>query len=209
MEPIRIVVADHHAVVRTGLVGILHSDHRFSVVAEAANGTEAIDCYRRHHPDLLVMDLRMPQTDGIQATEAIRRIDDRARIMIFSAADGDEDVLRCLRAGATGYVLKDAAPQELIAAALSTHRGIRYLSPMLAEKMIGHVHGVPLSRRELDVLQLVAAGLSNKGVSSRAGISEGTVKFHVNRILAKLNCSTRTEAVTSAIRRGLIEIPGE
>lgn len=206
-EPIKVVVADDHAVVRRGVVEILRRDPRLAVVDEAEDGAQAIQCFRRHRPDVTIMDLRMPNVDGVQATRAIRDMDAHARILILSATDSEDEVLRALRVGASGFVAKHAGCEQLVDATIATFHGARHLSAALAGKLAQHRHGESLSDRELDVLRLIATGLSNKEVGARAGITEGTVKFHVNNILAKMHCTSRTEAVACGLRRGLVSLP--
>jgi two-component system NarL family response regulator len=204
---IRVAVVDDHPVVRKGLVQILTENSRFEVVGEAANGADAVDLYKSVRPDLMMMDLKMPTLNGVEATQAIRAWDSRARIVIMTALDGEEDIYRGMRAGARGYILKDAPEAEVVDALFATMQDRRYLAHKVAAKLADHLNSSQLSERELGVLRWIATGMSNKGVARRAGITEGTVKFHVNNILTKLQCSTRTEAVSCALRRGLIELP--
>jgi len=205
-EPMRLMVVDDHPVVRRGLVEILHGDARLRVVAQASGGHDAVAQFAVVLPDVVLMDLRMPDLGGVEAIEAIRRIDPKAKIVIVTAVDGEEDIYRGLRAGAQGYVLKDASEQELVEAVLATGEGRRYLARAVAAKLADHVHANQLSQRETEILTHMAAGLSNKGIARVAGITEGTVKFHVNSILGKLNCACRTEAVACALKRGLIRL---
>jgi DNA-binding NarL/FixJ family response regulator len=205
-KTIRVLVADDHPVVRKGLVEMLNSDARLEVVGEATNGLEAVACYKSSRPDVVIVDLSMPEMDGIQAIEAIRAYDAQAKVIIMTAADGDDDIYRALRAGAKSYLLKDAADEEVIKATLLTMGGQRYLAPSVGAKLADHLNFIQLSERELTVLKLMADGLSNKGIGRMAGITEGTVKFHVNNILAKLQCATRTEAVALGLKRGLIKL---
>lgn len=202
----RILVVDDHPVVRTGLVQLLAADNRFEVAGEGRDGEEAIELYRSLKPDLVFIDLKMPKLGGAQATAAIRAADPKARIIIMTAMDGEEDIYRGMRAGACGFILKDAPAAEVIEAAVTAMQGRRYLAQNAAAKLADHFNSSQLSERELGILRFMATGLSNKGVARQAGITEGTVKFHVNNILAKLQSSTRTEAVASALRRGLIQL---
>lgn len=205
-EKIRLLVADDHPVVRKGLVEILRSDSRLQVVGEASSGREAVSQFEALKPDVVLMDLRMPDMGGVEAIENIRTVDSRARVIIVTAVDGEEDIYRGLRAGAKGYILKDAPDQEVVNAVLVTMQGRRYLAQQVASKLADHLDSNQLSEREMEILQLMATGLSNKGIARRAGITEGTVKFHVNNILAKMDCASRTEAVASALKRGLIHL---
>jgi len=205
-EQIKLLVVDDHPVVRTGLVEILHSDSRLHVVAQAGSGREAIAQFSVTRPDVVLMDLRMPDMSGVEAIERIRQVDPDARVIIVTAVDGEDDIYRGLRAGAKGYILKDAPPPEVIDAVLMTMQGRRYLAPSVAAKLADHLDSNQLSEREVEILQWIATGLSNKGIARKAGITEGTVKFHVNNILSKLQCASRTEAVSLALKRGLIHL---
>lgn len=202
----RVLVADDHPVVRRGLVEMLDSDARLEVVGEAANGREAVERYKSSRPDVAIVDLSMPEMDGIQAIEAIRAFDAKAKVIIMTAVVGDDDIYRGLRAGAASYILKDAPGEEVIKATLRTKEGHRYLAQDVGARLADHLSFVQLSERELAILKLVADGLSNKGVARMAGITEGTVKFHVNNILTKLQCASRTEAVALGLKRGLIKL---
>ncbi|HEY9063530.1 MAG TPA: response regulator transcription factor [Burkholderiaceae bacterium] len=205
-EQIRLLVVDDHPVVRTGLVEILRSDGGLHVAAQAGSGQEAIDRFSAIRPDVVLMDLRMPDMGGVEAIERIRQLDPEARIIIVTAVDGEDDIYRGLRAGANSYILKDAPPTEVIEAVRMTMQGHRYLAQSVAAKLADHLDSNQLSERETEILQWIATGLSNKGIARKAGITEGTVKFHVNNILSKLKCASRTEAVALAIKRGLIRL---
>ena len=205
-EQIRLLVVDDHPVVRTGLVEILRSDRRLQVTGQAGSGQEAIAQFSALRPDVVLMDLRMPDMGGVEAIERIRELDADARVIIVTAVDGEDDIFRGLRAGAKGYILKDAPPTEVIKAVLMTMQGRRYLAQSVAAKLADHLDSDRLSEREVEILQWIATGLSNKGIARKAGITEGTVKFHVNNILSKLQCASRTEAVSLALKRGLIHL---
>ncbi|ROZ79415.1 response regulator transcription factor [Ramlibacter sp. WS9] len=205
-KKIRVLVADDHPVVRKGLVEMLNSDARLEVAGEATNGLEAVERYKSSRPDVVIIDLSMPEMDGIQAIEAIRAFDAKAKVIIMTAADGDDDIYRALRAGAKSYLLKDATDEEVIKATLLTMDGQRYLAQGVGAKLADHLNFIQLSERELAILKFMADGLSNKGVGRMAGITEGTVKFHVNNILTKLQCASRTEAVALGLKRGLIKL---
>lgn len=185
---------------------MLDSDVRLQVVGEATNGREAVERYKSSRPDVAIIDLYMPEMDGIQAIEAIRSFDPKAKVIIMTAADGEDDIYRGLRAGAKSYVLKDAPDEEVIKAILLTMEGQRYLAQGVGAKLADHLNFIQLSERELVILKLMADGLSNKSVGRMAGITEGTVKFHVNNILTKLQCASRTEAVALGLKRGLIRL---
>jgi two-component system NarL family response regulator len=207
VENVRLLVADDHPVVRKGLVEMLHSDGRLHVVAQAVSGRDAVAQFESTRPDVVLMDLRMPgDMGGVDAIQAIRTIDANARVIIVTAVDGEDEIYRGLRAGAKGYILKDAPDHELIDAVLIAMQGRRYLAQNVAAKLADHFDCTQLSERETHILALLATGLSNKGIARQAGITEGTVKFHVNNILTKLDCASRTEAVASALKRGLIRL---
>ena len=203
---IRLMVVDDHPVVRRGLVEMLRADARLEVVGQASGGREAVEQFRSLRPDIVLMDLRMPDMGGVETIEAIRGVDSNARVMIVTAVDGEEDIYRGLRAGAKGYILKDSPDHEVVNAVLTISEGRRYLAQSVAAKLADHVNSSQLSERELEILNLMSTGLSNKGIARLAGITEGTVKFHVNSILGKLDCASRTEAVALALRRGLIQL---
>ena len=205
-DQIRLLVVDDHPVVRTGLVEMLRADSRLQVIAQAASGEEAIAEFSARRPDVVLMDLRMPDMGGVEAIERIRELDPDARVLIVTALDGEDDIFRGLRAGAKGYILKDAPPPEVINAVLMTMQGRRYLAQSVAAKLADHLDSNQLSEREVEILRWIATGLSNKGIARKAGITEGTVKFHVNNILSKLQCASRTEAVSVALKRGLIRL---
>jgi len=204
---IDLLVVDDHPVVRKGIVDMLRPDRRMMVVGEAASGLEATALYRALRPHVVMMDLRMPRMGGVEAIEAIRSYDAAARVIIMTALDNQEDIYQGLKAGAHGYVLKDAPGDQLIDAVLMTMAGRRYLTPSVAAKLADHLDSDQLTLREKHILQLLSTGMPNKRIAKSAGITEGTVKFHVNKILAKLDCATRTEAVSFAMKRGLIQLP--
>ena len=205
-SPITIVTADDHPLIREGLAAVLRSEGRLQVVAEAANGEEAIEAYARLHPDIVLMDLRMPVMDGLTATRAILANDPKARIIVLTTYDGDEDIHRALAAGARGYLLKDMMRTELLGVIQSVYRGHRGIPAPVAARLAEHTPRVGLTARELEVLQLVAGGLTNAEIAERIGRTEGTVKVHLKNILQKLEVKDRTEAVTTALRRGFIRL---
>ena len=200
----RILLVDDHAVVREGLVSLLQRQSDLQVVAEAADGASAIRLYREHRPDLVVLDLRLPDMDGVEVTSAIRAEFPQARLLVLSSFDGDEDIYRALKAGARAYVLKDSTREELLAAVRTVAAGQRSLSAAVAERLAERVTGSELTARELAVLRQIVNGRSNKQIASVLSISEGTVKTHVKSILAKLGVEDRTEAAVLALRRGLV-----
>jgi len=204
--PITILTADDHPLIRDGLAAVLRAQGGLQVVAEAANGEEAIEAYARLRPDIVLMDLRMPVMDGLTATRAILGEDPNARIIVLTTYDGDEDIHRALAAGARGYILKDMMRTELLGVIQAVHRGQRGIPGPVAARLAEHTPRIGLTPRELEVLRLVADGLSNAQVAERIGRTEGTVKVHLKNILQKLDVKDRTEAVTTALRRGFIRL---
>jgi len=205
-SPITILPADDHPLIRDGLAAVLRAQSRFQVVAEAANGEEAIEAYARLRPDIVLMDLRMPVMDGLAATRAILADDPSARIIVLTTYDGDEDIHRALAAGARGYLLKDMMRTELLGVIQAVHRGRRGIPAPVAARLAEHTPRVGLTPRELEVLRFVATGLTNAQIAERIGRTEGTVKVHLKNILQKLDAQDRTEAVTTALRRGFIRL---
>lgn len=205
-SPITILTADDHPLIRDGLAAVLRAESGLQVVAEAANGEEAIEAYARLHPDIVLMDLRMPVMDGLTATRAILADDPNARIIVLTTYDGDEDIYRALSAGARGYLLKDMMRTDLLGVIRAVHRGQRGIPAPVAARLAEHTPRIGLTPRELEVLRLVADGLSNAQVAERIGRTEGTVKVHLKNILQKLDVKDRTEAVTTALRRGFIHL---
>jgi DNA-binding NarL/FixJ family response regulator len=205
-ERIRILVADDHSVVREGLVSLIKRKADMTVVGEASNGREAVDLWNEHRPDVALLDLRMPELEGVGAIKEIREVDESARIIVLTTFDGDEDIYRAIKAGAKAYLLKDTAREALMECIRKVHAGETCIAPALAAKLAERVSGEALSTRELEVLQRIAAGRSNKEIGAELFISEGTVKSHVKSIFGKLDVISRTEAVATASRRGLIQL---
>lgn len=203
---IRVLIVDDHSLVTEGLANIINYDPEMTVVAQAENGQQAIDRYREHQPDVTLMDLRMPEMGGVEAITAICAEFQSARIIVLTTYDGDEDIYRGLRAGAQGYLLKDAKPKELLNAIRLVHRGQQYVSMTVANKLVERMNNPVLSERELEVLRLMAQGLSNQNIGTALNIGESTVKSHVTRILNKLGVSDRTQAVIIGIKRGLVSL---
>ncbi|MEY2557242.1 MAG: hypothetical protein QOE34_667 [Verrucomicrobiota bacterium] len=203
---IRVLIADDHSVVREGLVSLIGRKADMSVVGEAANGREAVELWKQHRPDVTLLDLRMPEMDGVGVIKDIRGNDEKARFVVLTTFDGDEDIYRAIQAGAKGYLLKDVPREALMDCIRRVHAGETCVPVHLAAKLAERVSGESLSEREIDVLKLMALGKSNKEVGSALFISEGTVKSHVKSIFAKLNVISRTEAVANATRRGLIRL---
>lgn len=203
---IRVLIVDDHSIVRQGLATIINRDPEMTVIAQAEDGQQAIDCFREYQPDVTLMDLRMPQVGGVEAITAICAEFKLARIMVLTTYDGDEDIYRGLQAGAKGYLLKDAKPNELLNAIRTIHRGQQYIPPSVGAKLVQRMSNPELSERELDVLRLMAQGMSNLEIGTALSIGESTVKSHVNRILSKLGVNDRTQAVIVAVKRGIVSL---
>jgi len=209
---ISLVIADDHPVVRDGLRGIFTAEHGFEVLGEAADGAEAVVLAQRLEPEVVLMDLRMPGTDGVHAIAELARLRNPARVLVLTTYDTDADVLPAIEAGATGYLLKDAPREELFRAVRAAARGESVLSPAVASRLLGQVRAPAreeLSRREIEVLTLIARGGTNKDAATRLFISEATVKTHLLHAYAKLGVKDRAAAVATALRRGLIDPGGE
>lgn len=205
-DPIRILAVDDHPMIRAGLVAMLGTEPDIEIVAEAADGKEAIEQYRACAPDLVLMDLRMPGMDGLTATVEILAEFPEARIVVLTTYDGDEDINRALEAGARGYLLKDMLRGEVLRVVRSVHEGRRSIPGPVAARLAEHVPRVGLTAREVEVLTWVARGRSNAEIARGIFVTEGTVKVHVKNILRKLGASDRTAAVTTALRRGFIHL---
>jgi two-component system, NarL family, response regulator len=203
---IRVLIADDHSIVRQGLATIIDRDPEMTVIAQAEDGQQAIALFREHHPDVTLMDLRMPQIGGVEAITAICAEFKQARIMVLTTYDGDEDIYRGLQAGAQGYLLKDAKPNELLNAIRTIHSEQKYVPPEVGAKLVQRMSNPELSERELDVLRLMAQGMSNLDIGTALSVGESTVKSHVNRILSKLGVSDRTQAVIVAIKHGIVNL---
>lgn len=209
MKTIRLVIADDHPVVRTGIRGMLAGHEEFSVVGEASTGAEAVSLARQLLPDVVLMDLRMPEMDGVEAVASINAETPSVKVLVLTTYDSDEDILRAVEAGATGYLLKDAPREELFQAIIAAAKGETQLAPTVAARLIARVRKPahePLTSREIDVLGLVAQGSSNKEIAARLYVSEATVKSHLIHIFGKLGVADRTAAVTSALERGIIRL---
>ena len=204
--PIRILCVDDHALVRDGIASLLGSQEDMRVVAEAGTGLEALEEFRKHRPDITLMDLRMPDMNGIDAMIAIFNNFPNARFIVLTTYSGDVEIVRALRAGAQAYLLKGHLRKELFETIRNVHDGRRRIPPEIASQIANHTADSSLSIREIDVLQLIAAGNANKLVADKLSISEDTVKGHVKSILSKLDAHDRTHAVTIAMKRGIIEL---
>jgi len=204
MQPLRILVVEDHHVVRQGLIALLKTVPEMEVVAEAADGKQAVELFRQHKPDVTIMDLRLPGMSGVDAIGAIRQEFPAARIIVLTTFDGDEDIYRALQAGARGYLLKDMFGEELMDAIRTVHAGKTRIPPAVAQRLAERMGGPSLTARELDVLKLIVAGKSNKEIGQELTISEATVKTHINSILSKLGVTDRTQAATTALQRGIV-----
>ncbi len=204
MEAIRVLVVDDHHVVRQGLVALLKTVPEMNVVAEASDGRQAVELFKKHQPDVTVMDLRLPVMTGVEAIREIRREFPAARIIVLTTFDGDEDIYRALQAGARGYLLKDMAGDDLMDAIRAVHAGKSRIPAAIAQRLAERVSGADLTAREMDVLKLIVAGKSNKEIGRDLYITEATVKTHINSLLSKLGVTDRTQAATTALQRGLV-----
>ena len=203
---IGILIADDHSVLRQGLVSLIGFEADMMVVGEASNGREAVDLWREQRPDVILLDLRMPELDGVGVIKQIRADDENTRIIVLTTFDGDEDIYRAIQAGAKGYLLKDVPREALIDSIRRVYAGETCLPVHLANKLAERIRGGSVSEREIDVLKLMAQGKSNKEIGSVLFVSAGTIKSHVKSIFAKLNVNSRAEAVANAAHRGLIQL---
>jgi len=203
-DKIRVLIADDHVTVLEGLAAIIGRQPDMMVVAEAADGQEAVNLWTEHHPDVTLLDLRMPTLDGVGVIENIRKQDASARVIVLTTYDSDTEILRAIKAGTKAYLLKDARREELLDCIRRVNRGETCIPASLAEKLAAGLSSESLTGRELNVLELLAQGKSNKEIGVNLYISETTVKSHLRSIFRKLNVLSRTEAITVASRRGLI-----
>lgn len=203
---IRIMVIDDQAVVRQGFVSLINTVPDMEVIAEGINGQQAIDLYNEHTPDITLIDLRMPVMSGVEAIAAIRSKFPDARLIVLTTYDGDEDIYRSLQAGAKGYLLKDVFFEELETAIRTVHAGSRHIPAAIAMRLAERMSSTDLTSREMEVLELIVRGQSNKEIGASLSISEATVKSHINNILSKLGVTDRTQAVTTALQRGLVHL---
>jgi two-component system NarL family response regulator len=199
-------VVDDHFIVRTGLSTLINFEPDMTVVAEAATAQEAAELFDRFQPDITLMDLRLAEMDGAEATGLIRRTHPEGRIIILSTYNSDEDIYRVFQAGARGYLLKTASREELLAAVRSGHVGQMVVPPAMAQRLAQRTAQTELTGREMEVLKLMMRGLSNKEIGARLFVSEFTVKLHISNLFAKLRVSDRTEAVTTALQRGIVHL---
>jgi two-component system NarL family response regulator len=205
-KKIRILIVDDHFIVRIGLLTSIKMAPDMTVIAEASTGAQAIELYRQHLPDVVLMDLRLPDFSGIEATATLREEFPDARVVIISTFDSDEDVYRAFQAGARGYLLKNVLGGELARAIQTVNAGDKFIPPEIARRLSEHRPGSDLTPRETQVLELLVKGLSNKEIADLLGFTENTAKFHVKSILGKLQASDRTEAATAALQRGILHL---
>jgi DNA-binding NarL/FixJ family response regulator len=205
-KPIRIALADDHPLLRQGIMALLADQTDLKLVAEASNGLEAVEQFRRNRPDVMLMDLQMPGMNGIDAMIAIRGEFPDARFIVLTTYSGDVQIVRALKAGARAYLLKSLLHRELLDTIRAVHAGQKRIPPEVAAELAEHAADDSLTAREIEVLRLIAAGNANKLVADRLSITEETVKAHVKNILSKLDANDRTHAVTIGLKRGIIEL---
>jgi two-component system NarL family response regulator len=203
---IRVLIADSNVIFRQGLQAILAAEADMTVVGQAGNARETVAAYQELRPDVTILDLRMPEMECLNAIRAIRSEDAKARIVILTAYDGMEDIVRGLRAGASGYLLKESSPQEVVETIRAVHAGKKRVDPEVAAKLAEHATADDLSESERRVLHEMAEGKSNPQIADALTLSESTIKFHVNNILLKLDVANRTEAVVAGLKRGLVRL---
>jgi DNA-binding NarL/FixJ family response regulator len=203
---IRVLCADDHPIVRKGIASLMANESDVVLVAEASGGAQAVELFRRHRPDVTLMDLRMPDMDGITATRIIRQEFPDARVIALTSYDGDQDIYQALEAGVRGYLLKEMVHTEVLRAIRTVHSGKRLMPVEVAERLNEYFPQIALTPREVEVLECVAEGMENKDIADRLGTASGTIKMHVQNIIGKLGASGRTQAVSIAFRRGILHL---
>ena len=205
-KQIRAVIADDHPIVREGLRALVSSQQDMEVVGEAANGRQAVQQFLQHRPDILLLDLRMPEMNAIEAMHAILEKAPEARIIVLSTYNLDEDIYRSLKAGAKAYLLKDSPREQLLESIRSVHAGLLSISPSIGVRLAARLRGPDLTDREVDITRLVVAGKTNKEIGSSLKITEGTVKVHIRHVLKKLGAGGRADAIRIALERGIVHL---
>jgi two-component system NarL family response regulator len=205
-EPIRVLIVEDHNVVRQGLVALLKVVDGLDVVGEAADGADAIAQFRKHQPDITLVDLRLPRMSGVDVIQRVRMETPGARFIVLTTYDGDEDIYRALKAGAKAYLLKGMTSEDLISTIRTVHEGKSHIPPAIAEKLAERMGAEELTPREFDVLEQIVHGKSNKEIATELDVSEATVKTHINSLLGKLGVTDRTQATTAAIQRGIVPL---
>lgn len=205
-KQIRVIIADDHPIVREGLRALIKSQQDMRVVSEAADGQQAVQQYRLHRPDVLLLDLRMPRMNGMETIQNIIHEDRKAKIIVLSTYDGDEDIFRALKAGAKGYLLKDSPREQLVDAVRSANEGQMAIPAKIGERLATRTAAHSLTERERQVLELMVAGKSNKEIAASIEVTPGTVKVHIGHILKKLSAAGRTDAIRIALERGIVHL---
>ena len=205
-ESIRVLLVDDHPILLDGLVMLLECESDIAVVGRAANGEDAIALFKQYQPDIMLIDLRLPTLSGIEVIIKIRTDYPRARIVVLSTYDTDEEIYQAVQAGARGYLVKGAASEELLKAIRTVYRNQTYIPPSASEKLLRRMTAPTLSNREQEVLQLIAEGKTNPQISAELNVAESTVRFHVSNILDKLGVSDRTQAIVQAVSQGLVHL---
>lgn len=205
-EAIRLLIADDHPVVRDGVAAIINQHDDLKIVAEASNGSEAVAAHEAHNPDVTLLDLRMPDVDGIKVIEAVLQRSTNARFIVLTTFDSEEDVASAMRAGAKGYILKDCPRRDLVDAIRAVHSGSTWIAPPVGSKLMEQMSRHHLTPRELETLRLLTEGKSNKEITAALSIAAGTTKVHLNKLFQKLGVTSRTEAMAEAAKRGLVRL---
>jgi DNA-binding NarL/FixJ family response regulator len=206
MSSIRILIVDDHPIMRVGIAALLASSKEMEVIAQAGSGEEAVKLHAQYSPDITLMDLRLPGISGVETIRSIRSQSPKARFIVLTTYEGDEDIYQAMEAGASGYLVKGMPQEMLVNGIKKVHTGGRYLPPPVSQALTSRTRDSNLSNREREVLRLLANGKSNREIAGQLGITEATVKCHVSVILMRLNASDRTQAVVTALQRGLIHI---
>ncbi len=205
-KKISILIADDHPLVREGLAEILKKQDKLEVIGMAKNGKEALEFFQEFKPDVILMDIVMPEMDGIEATEKIKKIKPEAKVIMLTTFMDEEDIFKSFKAGAFAYLLKDQPVKELLETIFAVYEGRKIIPPSIAEKLAGHLPSPQLTNREIEILTFIVNGLSNKEISGKLNISEGTVKAHINAIFSKLGVKSRTQAALLAVKKGLVNL---